>query len=235
MSLIMKRLLLLPVALLLPAMVHSEWYSLPKTNQGQELRYDNHTNRVEIVDESGNRPLWSGIHKLEDGRVLRIERGVAVADEAVQQAIPTPQLQVEEVDPCTVLERKSCGLNGECGASESCELAHQLLGFYNSTSQTDHVKIETQCREALTNDSMFSPCPIPPVGVYHSACGDIVIKSCGKFNACGESEACDAARQLVSMEHEDRLKNWVPSDPTYTTRQCEKAFGDDDFFPPCDK
>ncbi|MEA3301667.1 MAG: hypothetical protein U9Q75_00190 [Pseudomonadota bacterium] len=231
----MIRSVLLLVALLCSTTAVSEWYSLPKTTQGQELRYDNSTNRVEIINESGNRPLWSGVHRLEDGRVLRIQKGVAIADQTVQRAISVPQQQPDQVDACTVLERQSCGLRTECALSESCQLAHQLQGFYNSANLTDRRKIESQCKEGMANKSLFQPCPMPPAGAYHTACGDIVIKSCGKLNQCQQSDACDAARQLLSMENEERLNKWVPSEDTYTTRQCEKAFGDDDFFPLCGK
>jgi hypothetical protein len=231
----MIRSTLILVTLLCSTTALSEWYSLPKTTQGQELRYDNRTNRVEIVNENGNRPLWSGVHRLEDGRVLRIQKGVAIADQTVQRAISVPQQQPDQVDACTVLERQSCGLRTECALSESCQLAHQLQGFYNSASLSDRRKIESQCKEAMINKSMFTPCPMPPTGAYHTACADIVIKSCGKLNQCRQSDACDAARQLLSMENEERLNKWVPSEDTYTTKQCEKAFGDDDFFPLCGK
>jgi hypothetical protein len=231
----MIRSTLILVTLLCSTTALSEWYSLPKTTQGQELRYDNRTNRVEIVNENGNRPLWSGVHRLEDGRVLRIQKGVAIADQTVQRAISVPQQQPDQVDACTVLERQSCGLRTECALSESCQLAHQLQGFYNSASLSDRRKIESQCKEAMINKSMFTPCPMPPAGAYHTACADIVIKSCGKLNQCRQSDACDAARQLLSMENEERLNKWVPSEDTYTTKQCEKAFGDDDFFPLCGK
>ncbi|HBH35766.1 MAG TPA: hypothetical protein DDW45_05175 [Gammaproteobacteria bacterium] len=231
----MIRSLLFLVTLLSSTIAISEWYSLPKTTQGQELRYDNSTNRVEVVNDTGNRPLWSGVHKLEDGRVLRIQKGVAIADQTVQHAIPSPQIQPDQVDACTVLERQSCGLRTDCGLSESCQLAHQLQGFYNSATPSDRTKIESQCKEAINNKSMFPPCPTPPTGAYRTVCGDIVIKSCGKFNQCKESEACGAAHQLVSMESEERLNKWVPSEDTYTTRQCKKAYGDDKFFPLCEK
>lgn len=229
----MIRFLLILVALLSSTIAAAEWYSLPKTSQGEELRYDNRTNRVEIVNEAGNRPLWSGVHKLEDGRVLRIRKGVAIADQTVKRAMPAPKQQPDQVDACTVLERQSCGLRTECALSESCQLAHQLQGFYNSASLIDRSKLESQCKEALGNALMFPPCPTPPTGAYHTACGDIVTKSCGKSNQCQQSDACDAARQLVSMENEERLNKWVPSEDTYTTRQCGKALGDDDFFPLC--
>ena len=229
----MTRLLLFLVTLLSSTIAVSEWYSLPKTTQGHELRYDNSSNRVEIVNDTGNRPLWSGVHRLEDGRVLRIQKGVAIADQTVRRAISTPQQQPDQVDACTVLERKSCGLRTDCALSDSCQLAHQLQGFYNSASLSDRTKIESQCKEAINNESMFPPCPTPPAGAYHTVCGDIVIKSCGKLNQCQESDACDAARQLLSMENEERLNKWVPSEDTYTTKQCEKAFADHDFFPFC--
>ena len=231
----MIRSLLFLVTLLSSTIALSEWYSLPKTTQGKELRFDSSTNRVEIVNETGNRPLWSGVHRLEDGRVLRIQKGVAIADQTVQRATAAPQRQPDQVDACTVLERQSCGLRTDCGLSESCQLAHQLQGFYNSANLVDRRKIESQCKEALAHASMFPTCPTPPTGSYRTVCGDIVTKSCGKFNQCQESDACDAARQLVSMENEERLNKWVPSEDTYTTKQCEKAFGDDEFFPLCGK
>lgn len=227
------RIILFFVILSFTAGVMAEWRPLPSMQQGYELRYDPDSSRVETRIDGEIRPLWDGVHRLENGQVLRIENGIAVRDRTVMQARPEPRVVREEVPACEMLARKSCGLGGSCSTSESCRHAQQLLGFYREVGFGERGRIEKQCREALGDTQFFRPCPVPPKSAYATACSDLVAKSCGINGQCKESESCDLARQLQKMEYDEKLMLLNVKQKTPTTRQCEEVFGDDELFAPC--
>lgn len=211
----------------------ADWRPLPSTQQGYELRYDPDTSRVETRVNGQARPLWDGVHRLENGQVLRINNGVAVRDRTVMQQAPPHQVLREEVSSCDVLARKSCGLGGTCSFAESCRHARQLLGFHKEAKFSERARIARQCRDALNDVDLFKPCPIPPKSAYGSACSDLVAKSCGAYGQCREAQGCDFARQLQEMEYDEKLILLDLRQKTPTTRQCEEAFTDDEIFVPC--
>ena len=225
--------ILLFLTLLLPAVVVAEWRPLPSTQQGNELRYDPQTSRVETRINGQVRPMWDGVHRLEDGQVLRIQNGIAVRDATVMQSAPRQESLRDEVSICRRLARSSCGLAGSCGHTESCRHASQLLTFHNEAAFGDRHKIERQCLEALDDSVLFKPCPLPPGRSWGSACFDLVAKSCGTLGQCRETEGCDLARQLHQMEYDEKLMLLDIRQKTPTTRQCEEVFSDDELFLPC--
>jgi hypothetical protein len=211
----------------------AEWQPLPTTQQGYELRYDPQTSRVETRVNGQVRPMWDGVHRLENGQVLRIQNGIAVRDETVMQTESHPQSLREEVSTCRRLVRRSCGLGGTCSHSESCRHASQLLSFHNEAKFGDRHKIESQCLEALDDTAFFKPCPVSPGKSWDSACFDLVVKSCGTLGQCNGAEGCDLARQLHQMEYDEKLMLIDTRQKTPTTRQCEEVFSDDEVFVPC--
>lgn len=213
----------------------ADWRPLPSTQQGYELRYDPSSSRVETRIDGEVRPMWDGVHRLENGQVLRIHNGIAVRDETIMNAEPRPRVMREQVSACEMLARKSCGLGGVCTASESCRHAQQLLGFYKEADYRERGRIGKQCREALDDMIFFKPCPVPPKSAYGSACSDLVAKSCGGLGQCGEAEGCDLARQLQQMEYDEKLMLLDVKQRTPTTRQCEEVYSDDEMFAPCVK
>ena len=229
----MRHILIL-LTLLAPAPVlTAEWQPLPTTQQGYELRYDPQTSRVETRVNGQVQPMWDGVHRLENGQVLRIRNGIAVRDETVMQNESSPQFLRDEVSTCRRLVRKSCGLGGTCGRTESCRHASQLLSFHNEAKYSDRHKIELQCLEALDDVDFFKPCQVPPGRSWGSACFDLVVKSCGTLGQCKATEGCDLARQLQQMEYDEKLMLIDTRQKTPTTRQCEEIFSDDEVFIPC--
>ncbi|MDX1345671.1 MAG: hypothetical protein R3179_07210 [Sedimenticolaceae bacterium] len=228
----MRHILILILLSLTPGLA-AEWQPLPATQQGYELRYDPQTSRVETRVNGQVRPMWDGVHRLENGQVLRIHNGVAVRDETVMQSEPRPQSLRDEVSTCRRLVRRSCGLGGTCAHTESCRHASQLLTFHNEAKSSDRHKIELQCLEALDDTAFFKPCPVPTGKGRGSACFDLVVKSCGTLGQCKETEGCDLARQLQQMEYDEKLMLIDTRQKTPTTQQCEEVFSDDEVFVPC--
>jgi hypothetical protein len=229
----MRQLIISLFLLLLAPAVAAGWQPLPMTQQGHELRYDPQTSRVETRVNGQVRPMWDGVHRLENGQVLRIRNGIAVRDETVMQSESRPQSLRDEVSTCRRLVRRSCGLGGTCGHTESCRHASQLLGFHNEAKHSDRHKIELQCLEALDDTALFTPCPVPPGKSWGSACFDLVVKSCGTLGQCREAEGCDLARQLQQMEYDEKLMLIDTRQKSPTTHQCEEVFPDDEVFVPC--
>lgn len=229
----MREILILLILLAPVSGLMADWQPLPATQQGYELRYDPQTSRVETRVNGQVRPMWDGVHRLENGQVLRIQKGIAVRDETVMQTEPQAQFLRDEVSTCRRLVRRSCGLGGSCSHTDSCRHASQLLNFHNEAKFSDRHKIELQCLEALDDTAFFKPCPVPPGRGWGSACFDLVVKSCGTVSQCSETEACDLARQLQQMEYDEKLMLIDTRQKSPTTRQCEEIFSDDEVFVPC--
>ena len=229
----MRQILILLILLAPVPGLKADWQPLPATQQGYELRYDPQTSRVETRVNGQVRPMWDGVHRLENGQVLRIQNGIAVRDETVMQTEPQAQFLRDEVSTCRRLVRRSCGLGGSSSHTDSCRHASQLLNFHNEAKFSDRHKIELQCLEALDDTAFFKPCPVPPGRGWGSACFDLVVKSCGTVSQCSETEGCDLARQLQEMEYDEKLMLINTRQKTPTTRQCEEIFSDDEVFVPC--
>jgi hypothetical protein len=68
----------LAVQLAIPGVAHCWTGNL---SNGSELRVDPGTHRAMQVDGDSARPLWDGVHRLEDGSVVIIRGGTAVPTE----------------------------------------------------------------------------------------------------------------------------------------------------------
>jgi hypothetical protein len=89
------------------------------------------------------------------------------------------------------------------------------------------------CLEALGNEAFFSPCQGMQSDTEASSCGQLALRVCGEGDACGETQRCRLARQLVVMEQQDRLN--TPQTPSPASGQCREALEQSNaFFQPCD-
>jgi hypothetical protein len=62
-------------------------------NNGQPIVIDSATNRAVIMDGVGQgRPLWDGVHRLQDGTTITIRSGVAIPNASLgrQPSLPAP-------------------------------------------------------------------------------------------------------------------------------------------------
>lgn len=211
-------------------------------SDGSVLKVDPETRRATRLYGGGAAPLWDGTHRLEDGSVVIVRDGQAVPSESMidaWRAEPGAEPTMRE-RYCEQLVRKVCGFDDECGQSQPCVLAHQLLrierdeqrrvplgsGPYPQTAGSG------DCLEALGNPA-FPACGTAPAARDASECRALVDRVCGKDGRCGSSPACDPARQLLELETEERLESADPSARTSMGAECERAM-ENAFFTPCE-
>ncbi len=174
-------------AILLLCAVHAhagEPWTAPLQRGGQ-VEVDPRTNRP-VLDQDGRRTqLWDGVHRLEDGSVIRIEGGRVVpttemlapsgtpSESATSDADPakaaegaTEQPSGERItgaSPCEQLVLQVCGAARTCWREPACEAARQL----REMEQEEWLKgadpglvteSGKQCEEAI-NNAFFAPCP----------------------------------------------------------------------------
>jgi hypothetical protein len=208
---------------------------------GGSIHVDPQTHRA-VQDYGGvQRPAWDGVHRLDDGSTVIIREGIAVPTEQMYRAWeqggrPEPTFAERY---CDQLVRKTCGFDNACRTSAACLRARSMLTD-ESREQRDQPIIAgthpqtpatAQCRDALGNPE-FTPCNSLEAAFGDSHCRALVQQACGDKDRCGGSQACDAARQLLSMETEERLINDNPAAVSATGRQCIEAMGNV-FFAPC--
>ena len=69
--------------------------------------------------------------------------------------------------------------------------------------------------------------------VGHSPCEKLVNRVCGAQHRCGEGEACILARQLLTMEQDERAASENRNRMTYTSGECDRVNADRELFPFC--
>lgn len=231
-------------ALLLGAGVAGGESHLPwnrTTDQGAWISIDPADNTAIITRPDGvSRPLWDGVHRLEDGSTLTVRAGVVVEDSAMSSSRREPPPLVQDpgtVSPCVTLSRRACGVNRECASSAGCELASQLLQF-EQDERTERpgatpTTILYQCREALTNPATFPACPANALVAEDGPCRALIRRVCGATNACKDTDACRAAHQLAEIELQERLQSMDPETDPPASTQCTRALLENRFFAPC--
>jgi hypothetical protein len=222
--------LILPLAVLAE---NASWQG--ELQDGSHISIDTTTNKVTRTSEGETVPLWDGVHKLGNGAVIIVRDGVVVRDRVIIDA-----QREQEHDrlnaACMQLVKKVCGMHNECDASPACDPARQLLEMERSelNGSWSGVILEssTHCLEALGNETFFKACRRRLPGDA-TPCEKLRDRVCGKENQCVSREACNATRQLVSMEQQDM--HTVPGGFTYASAQCRDALAEDsDYFKACD-
>lgn len=161
--------LLLVLAVPQPA---SAWNSSLSGGRG-EVTVDT-SNRATVKQGGVERPLWDGTHRLEDGTTLIIRQGIAVPNPAILES--RDQLQPPEAEdwegvrivgtsPCERLERKVCGPENECLATEACTAVSQLVDREWDERRASHnagymTPTSSQCKLALEDTEFFVRCPV---------------------------------------------------------------------------
>ena len=69
--------------------------------------------------------------------------------------------------------------------------------------------------------------------VGYSPCERLVRRVCGVNHACSSVEACDPARQLLTMEQNERKASASPNYMTQASGQCQQADRDRSYFATC--
>ncbi|MET0064754.1 MAG: hypothetical protein ABW076_00250 [Candidatus Thiodiazotropha sp.] len=232
----MQRLCMIPVLLMLVSLaVQAEPVTWQGTlEDGSQVVIDSDTNKVTRSAEGVNSPLWDGVHTLSNGAVIIVRDGIVVKDAAILDA--ERDRQREQLSAaCMQLVAKVCGEHNECDSQPACDPARQLMAMERKEMQQrpqGNLETSSLCLEGLHNEDFFSAC-LKRSGGEKTTCERLAFKVCGSDDQCAEREACDAARQLVKMELQDRLR--VPGGFTYATAQCRDQLAtESDYFRACE-
>ena len=209
--------------------------------QGGELRVDPDTHRAWRVDGGTARPMWDGVHRLEDGSVVIIREGTAVPTESMLRSWEGGAPSVEEMEggPCEQLERRVCGHDNECRATAACLSARSLLNSEREAQRRapfgaaarPETAAAADCTAALT-DPKFPRCGGEVANAGPSPCQTLVDQVCGVDGRCQGSTACPPARQLLDQETHEMESGSRPGTITPSGAQCREALGNA-FFAPC--
>jgi len=232
-------LLLLLTLLALPGLA-ADWQAT--LQNGSRISVDPDTNRAVVTSPRGGgpRPLWDGIHRLADGSTITVRSGLMVPNVPVlelRQGVPPeppPATPPAEDYPCEELVDLACGPGRACADAESCKLAEQLRSGARDTSilsAGDRSWFLAQCRQALGDAELFSPCT-KPVGGPQTACLRLSRRVCGPDGACAEQDDCRVARQLMEIERQERHLRLRPAKQS-PTHECRKLLQEAGVRPPC--
>jgi hypothetical protein len=229
---------LLLAALATPAALGLAWTgTLPG---GGELQVDPSTHRATRVDGGEARPMWDGVHRLDDGSVVIIRDGAAVPTESMLNTWEgaAPAAQTPQDRPCEQLERRVCGQDNACRSSAACLRARSLLNAEREVQRRARPGTETppetppegrtggtagSCEAALV-DPQYAPCADSAAGAP-SPCQALANRVCGDTGRCAASPACAPARQLLGQEADERAAARRPDGLTPSGTQCQEAMG----------
>jgi hypothetical protein len=221
----------LAILLGVPPAVQAQGWSGTLRDGGQ-LRVDPETHRA-VRDQGGyQRPMWDGVHYLDDGSMVIIRDGIAVPTGQMLETWDSgPAPRVAQASPaCERLVQRVCGPNDACGQSAPCAAARKLL--QDAVPADAPAGTDTgACAKALS-DPAFPVCTQVARGATASDCARLVERVCGADGRCGKAPACDPARQLLGLESEERAAGGDPRALTATGEQCRQAMINP-FFKPC--
>ena len=167
---LMTHLVLLAVSVLPWIQLHAaSWDS--SLYGGGAVSVDPDTNRATVTRDGVTAPLWDGTHRMQDGSVLIIRRGMAVPNKGILDSRkPLPREPEEWEDalivgysPCEKLVHRVCGSQDKCCDQEGCNLAQQLLTMeQEERAQSDRHNRMTytsgQCNNVLHDTELFPYC-----------------------------------------------------------------------------
>jgi hypothetical protein len=208
---------------------------------GSVLQVDPSTHRPMRYYDGGVAPLWDGTHRLEDGSVVIVRDGSVVPTEGMMDtwaAEPGSKPEMRE-RYCEQLVRKVCGFGDECARAQPCVLAQQLLRMERDEQRRaplgsgpyPHTTSSGDCLDALSNPA-FPACKASVPVLKETSCKKLVDRVCGDNDRCATSQSCDAARQLLRMETEERLESADPEAKTPMGAECDRAEGNP-YFKSC--
>ena len=145
-----------------------------RLQQGDVVTVDPDTNRATVTRDGTTTPMWDGIHRMQDGSVLIIHRGIAVPNKATlaptQPKLPEAEkwegALIAGYSPCEKLARRVCGVKNRCGEVEGCNLARQLLDMEQderaaSKNRNRMTYTSGQCQNVMMDFEVFPACPQP--------------------------------------------------------------------------
>lgn len=213
---------------------------------GSRIEVDVSTNKATHYGADGSVvPLWNGVHELEDGRTVIVRDGVMVPNREVLSLRQEPWREEDFIQQgflaCDKLVRKACGLADECADASGCGHARSLRTFAEQELEESSkpgfgarfAAVPAQCRDALLNETLFPPCGKEFAGGELTPCAQLVRRICGDQQQCRERASCQAVRDLLEREYDERLANGSMDAAEPTSEQCRMALADDQFAVPC--
>lgn len=206
---------------------------------GGVVRVDPQTHKPTIYYQGGSTQLWDGVHETDSGQVIIVRDGVAVPDENMINTWthPVPRDRGGQDGRCDRLVRKVCGLDSQCLEREACVLARQLQRMEGEErKQLTYGQAAfsiRECEKGLRDPSIFPACD-KVSGDRPSSCQRLKQKVCGEQGQCESSEPCHLAKQLLSMDMEERLDNPIAGEPRQSAIQCNEAV-DNAYFRACEQ
>ena len=208
---------------------------------GGKLEVDPESRRAVHYENGVTVPMWDGTHRLDDGSVVIVRDGAAVPTESMLDSwrAPPPMQPALVGRYCDQLVRKVCGYDDACSFEEPCVQARQLLRDEREEQRRMPLESGThprttsseRCSQALT-DASFPACAQGMAVKKDSPCDLLVLRVCGRGDACADGQSCGLARQLLGLETEERLVGTDPNAPTSTGVQCREAMTNS-LFEPC--
>jgi len=165
------------MGLLLPGtwLLAADWTS--RLQDGSSVTVDPHTNRATVTRDGVTAPLWDGSHRMQDGSLLIINRGVATPNDAIIESRRQPPPKTEDWEdapivgysPCEQLVRMVCGRQDQCMTAEACGAARQLLDMECEERAASHNRnlmtfTSGQCMKVQDDPEFFVPCSQPEPG-----------------------------------------------------------------------
>lgn len=92
------------------------------------------------------RPLWDGVHRLDNGQAISVSGGVLIQQFSIDQRMSSP------VTACKALVREVCGAEAHCEDTPACRSAKQLLEMEQTQLGSN------ACAEARSEAIYFAPC-----------------------------------------------------------------------------
>ena len=142
-----------------------------RTLKGNEITVDPDTNRATVNVDGVTTQLWEGTHRLQDGSVLIIRKGIAVPNKEILRLRELPLPEPEEWEdvpivgysPCEKLVRRVCGKQGQCVDAKGCNPSQQLLSMERqereaSANRNLMTYTSGQCLKADVDKAFFSTC-----------------------------------------------------------------------------
>ena len=164
---------------------------------------------------------------------------------------------INGASPCEQLVERVCGAEGACSDYAACAPVRQLLKIEEreraASGQPGSMSYASgQCKEADRDRAFFASCAGPDDSTGRSAsqslpavqpslqsspsaCNMLVDKVCGSDGACSAREACNLARQLMTMAKQQRARSSFTSVPqdNAAESQCREALLDEELFARC--
>ncbi|CAK0766567.1 exported hypothetical protein [Gammaproteobacteria bacterium] len=155
-----RRLFLLLVTVVVPTVVADNNMRL---QDGTPIFIDETSRGVYVLEGNIRRPLWGGVHRLENGSSLTVNGGILINEfHAVNENTPRHG-PPGAPSRCEVLVTQVCGSEDKCATHRGCQSARQLLEMEkNERPPGDPPSLITpssdSCIEALRDIAYFVPC-----------------------------------------------------------------------------